>query len=276
MSSRWPYQSRSKPTRGRMEPGHVLRVAEGVRRPQQAIRPGLVEPDAIGRLRRRTFVERPRSASCRQRHRWPPVGPASRARRSRSPRGAPSAVRGGPRRNTSESKMTRIAARGVSSSSAACVRASSSWWRTSARSRERPTCSRLPRRALELDRHVVRVDLGADAVEQDPPLAADGRRRAAAGAVAGASASVSASTIAPRNWLRTCSPRSATASDAARIASAPRGRTRGPEQAGTSRAMPRHRSFAVHHGPREQPFLVVASARTEAARATSGSAWIPA
>ena len=88
-----------------------------------------------------------------------------------------------------------------------------------------------------LDGDVVRVDLRPDAVEQDPPLAADGGRRRGR-APPGDERSVSASTIAPRNWLRTCSPRSATASEAARIASdarhasAPSGRAAGPNRVG--------------------------------------------
>ncbi len=69
---------------------------------------------------------------------------------------------------------------------------------------------------LALDRDVVRVDLGADAIEQDPSLTPDSRDAATRRA---RSCAVSSSTIAPRNWLRTCSPRPATASDTSRIAS---------------------------------------------------------
>ena len=65
-------------------------------------------------------------------------------------------------------------------------------------------------RAGALDRHVVRVDLGGDAIEQDAPLASDGL---GADPACEQDRAVSASTIAPRNWLRTCSPRSATSSE---------------------------------------------------------------
>ena len=83
----------------------------------------------------------------------------------------------------SASNTTRPTTSG-SSSSAAWVRASSSWWRTSASDPARaPLAVPGLGRAVGLDRHVVRVDLGRDAVEQDPPLAPDGRgdRRAAPG-----------------------------------------------------------------------------------------------
>ena len=52
---------------------------------------------------------------------------------------------------------------------------------------------------------------------------------------------MSSSTIAPRNWLRTCSPRSATSSDAARIASEPRrssSPTAGPNRVGNMTRQP--------------------------------------
>ena len=73
-----------------------------------------------------------------------------------------------------------------------------------------------------------------------------------------------ASTIAPRNWLRACSPRSATRSETSRIASE-RSRSRrlgspraaaagGRAEQGREHRPPRRRvgRHAVHHGPREQ------------------------
>ena len=105
---------------------------------------------------------------------------------------------------------------------------------------------------LPLDRHVVRVDLGPNAVEQDPSLTphrSAGTRRAS-------SCAVSSSTIAPRNWLRTCSPRPATASETSRIAS-DRARVlgeHGPKSVGN---IVRHASrigrFAVHDRPGKHP-----------------------
>ena len=128
-------------------------------------------------------------------------------------------------------------------------------------------------RAGSFDGDVIGVDLRRDAVEQDATLRA-GRpsgptRRARR-------VSVSASTTAPRTWLRTCSPRSATSSAAARMAS-DRSRSASPKSVGN---MARHAAGSI-----DWPFMtarastrwdVVASASSAAIRATSGSAWMPA
>ncbi len=93
---------------------------------------------------------------------------------------------------------------------------------------------------------------------------------------------MSSSTSAPRTWLRTCSPRSATASEASRIASERAGSPASPAAAEPNSVgnIARQRSGSV-----VSPFMTarastrsawVASARSAAARATSGSAWIPA
>ena len=134
-------------------------------------------------------------------------------------------------------------------------------------------------RAVALDRDVVRVDLGADAVEQDPPLAPDG---ASARPAARGGCAVSSSTIAPRNWLRTCSPRSATASDGledrlgARRARRRRPRA-GPNSVGNIVRQPSASVVSPFITARARTrWAGVASASSSAARATSGSAWMPA
>src|SRR5712671_4423389 len=93
--------------------------------------------------------------------------------------------------------------------------------------------------------------------------------------------SVNDSTIAPRTWERTCSPRSATATATSRIAS-DRSASGPVGRLGSNRLGNIDRQTA---GSLDIPFIAararircsrLASARSAAARATSGSAWIPA
>ena len=130
-------------------------------------------------------------------------------------------------------------------------------------------------RVVVLDREVVRDGSRSDAVEQDPALPPDG---SASGAAA-SRRSESASTIAPRNWLRTCSPRSATSSAAPRIASERRrsasgGSAPARRASGTSPATRRARATCRSWPRARAGVRGLASARRSAARATSGSAWI--
>ena len=117
---------------------------------------------------------------------------------------------------------------------------------------------------VRLDGHVVRVDLGPDAVEQDPPLAPD---RAVAGRAdrrRAARIAVSDSTIAPRTCDRTCSPRSATSSADGEDRLAPRpvavraraGR-RGLAEQGRDHRPPRRGvgRHPVHHGAGQDPLV---------------------
>jgi hypothetical protein len=131
------------------------------------------------------------------------------------------------------------------------------------------------RAAVDLDRHVVGMDLRGPPVEQDPALAAHGP------GAGGQQPLGDASTIAPRYWLRACSPRSATWSDATRIASE-RSRAGSPGVAhvartgsGTSPASRRHPRIPAFMTARASSrCVVVASASSPAARVTSGSAWM--
>ena len=134
-------------------------------------------------------------------------------------------------------------------------------------------------RAVALDRHVVRVDLRADPIEQDAPLATDG---------VGADPA--------REELRGQLLDERAADLAADLLAAVGDRQRRLEdRLGPGRRRPRravaagpeqrreHRPpavgfgrLAVHDGPGEDPLGGVASASRLAARATSGSAWMPA
>ena len=85
------------------------------------------------------------------------------------------------------------------------------------------------------------------------------RRTAAAPTRRARSRAVSSSTSAPRTWLRTCSPRSATARDAARIASERAASPASPVAAGPNRVGNIVRQpagvdrLAVHHRPGQEP-----------------------
>ena len=131
-----------------------------------------------------------------------------------------------------------------------------------------------------LDRHVVRMDLGRDAVEQDSPLAANRGRT-----VRRASPATAPSTPPPA--LRgpgsgPARPDRQRPSDAARMASDRSCSAASPAADGPNRVgkVVRHAAGSV-----VSPFITararircssVASASRSAARATSGSAWIPA
>ena len=93
---------------------------------------------------------------------------------------------------------------------------------------------------------------------------------------------MTSSMSAPRTWLRTCSPRSATASDASRIAS-----ERASSAASPVADDPNRLGNIVRQptGSTVSPFITararrrwtgVASASSVAVRRTWGSAWMPA
>ena len=139
----------------------------------------------------------------------------------------------------------------------ACVRASSSWrCRTSALIRD------LPQAVVDLratsgtsTRDVVGGGISAsDAIEQDPPLAPDPKRRTA-GEKLGGDLLDDRPTMAR---LRACSPRSATCRHGKR---APRHMHRSP-QGGRKHLPPDHGvgSYAVHGGPRQRKARSPASA----------------
>jgi len=176
------------------------------------------------------------------------------------------------------SKTTMAALRSTSSS-AACSRASSSWFRdVGVYAAGGPICSRRPRASRPIPRHVVRVDLGPDAIEEDASFAPD--RRVRGGAAGPATERSAPSTTAPRYWLRAASPRSATSSEAASTSRHGGAAHRrpiaiaglSPKSAGKIR---RHVSGSVR-----SPFIAaraisrsaeVAFSRRAATRATSGS-----
>ena len=133
------------------------------------------------------------------------------------------------------------------------------------------------RRTRPLDGHVVGVDLRA-APRRTGCAARDGpRRRPRVGA---SSSAVSASTSAPRSWLRAWSPRSAMASETARMASERSrsdGSTPGPKSVGNIVRQPSGSSVSPFMTARASSRWVgLASASRPAARATTGSAWMAA
>ena len=165
----------AEPARRRVEPGEVLGVAQQHRRPEQAVRPRLVEADAVRR-----------GAGCpaRGRSRRAPRRARRASRACTSPVASCGAVwRSSRTSHDRRASKTTSATASRSSSSAACVRASSSWWRTSALMPRAPHlqsyASAAPSRSTVTSYGWISA---ADAVEQDPSLAPDRGRARPAGA----------------------------------------------------------------------------------------------
>ena len=252
----------------------------------------LVEPDAEdqarARARRRSRGSTPASTppgSVAIRHRRAPGGGLGQPgegldrRPGESRRMARSGGRAGPGR--SARRRRRPARPSVrSSSSAACrPRVVELVQDVRHRSRALPTCSPRPRPG----RRARRSRRTGGSRRRTPSNRIRRSRRTAvakAGPRRARRRAVSASTIAPRTWLRTCSPRSATSSETARIASA-RSRVPAAEDprtgSGTSTATAPDRSARRSSRPGRGVIPArSASASSAAARATSGSAWIAA
>ena len=232
--------------------------------------PALVEPDPV---RRGTAVRASVTDPAR------PARRASRGSPRRSPRAARSGAPGG-RRTSARASNTTSATASVSSSAAAFERASSSWWRTSALMPRAPHlqsyASAAPSRSTVTS---YGMDLRPDAVEQDPPLAPDGVAADPAGEqLRGELLDERAADLAA-DLLAAVGDRERGLEDrlgAGRVA----GRRRPPPIRTGSGTSPASRSGSV-----VSPFMTarastrsagVASASSAAARATSGSAWIPA
>ena len=205
--------SRREPQALRVDPRDVLGVAEQRRGPRDAVRPALVEADAVrdrdaasasGAIRRsRSPALMPASAR--------PAGPGPRGRSASRPRAAtgpalpdePDLARApGVEHHQPDQQPPALVGR-------AAPRVVELVEHVGLDAAGAPLAVPRLGGAVALDGDVVRVDLRRPAVEQDPALATDGAVRAAS------SRSVRASTIAPRNWLRVWSPRSATSSEAA-------------------------------------------------------------
>ena len=242
-----------EPEIGRVLPGEILGVAHEARGPEQAVRPRLVEADPVASSARRSGRRR----GCRSR-RLPVIRAASRSSVSIAISRVASCgavSRSSRTRHERSASNTTIVASSASSSSAA--------WRPRVvelmedvgvdPARAPLAVDRLGR-AGRLDRHVVRVDLRTHAVEQDPALARGRRRRRRCRRPGRrrTSISVSDSTIAPRNCERTCSPRSATARDAARIASL---RSRSAPSAGAAGPNSARKHRLQVAGPVDIPFM---------------------
>ena len=119
-------------------------------------------------------------------------------------------------RHERSASNTTSPTRSVSPSSSAWVRASSSWWRTSA---EMPRAPHLQSQASAAPSRSTVTSYGWISARTPSNRTRRSRRTAAAPTRRARSVAVSASTIAPRSWSRTWSPRSAISRATARMAS---------------------------------------------------------
>ena len=249
-----PDRSRAGPSGTRRGPARsAAGPTSGADRPARPRRSG----PGTARSRRRAQRVESRSAGASSLTARPPARRSSDSsgHDRRSPRAGRSGAPGAPRHDRSASNTTRATRKRLVLVGGVAARVVELVEDVGVDAPRAPLAVVRLGRALALDGHVVRVDLGAHAIEQDPPLAPDRRPPPARRA---SRIAVSSSTIAPRNWLRTCSPRSATARLAARIASdrvALRSGGHGrPEQRREHRppAVGVGR-LAVHHGARQDP-----------------------
>ena len=254
-----------------MEPGDVLGVAQQDRRAEQAVRPGLVEPHAEWRRTGVRFAGH--------------VSPGRRRAR-RGSRASTIAVESwGAVWAASRTAQDRSASKTTSATSQALVLVGGMLARVIELVEDvgvDPSCAPLAvvdlRRGSRLHGHVVRVDLGANAIEQDPALATDGGRAHATRRAASPSA--------PRRSRRGpgCGP-------ARRGRRPPGPRPGSPPTSRAGRHLTRPGRTGSETWPARpsgsvvSPFMTarartrwawLASARSSAARATSGSAWMPA
>ena len=259
-----------EPADGRVVASEVLGVAEEHRRPDPAVRSGLVEADPVGRCaavrargRSRGAARRGRRASRGRRARCPSVGAVWRSRRTAHDRSAS--------KTTSADRQPLLLVGGVGPRVVELVQD------------VRVDAARAPLAVVRLGRagslhgDVVRVDLRGDAIEQDPPLAPDGLRARRAGPAAGGELLDDRAADLAADLLAAVGDLERGGQDRFAPLARRRRRLAGPKSVGNVARQPSASVVSPFMTARASTrWATVASASSVATRATSGSAWIPA